>query len=100
MEHTKIIERSDKSKVKIRVQFKTSYSSVSSCSYDFDVYILPPRKRIWINVSYELTQSYLYRKLGNVERREAILNKQLEYVTKEEIYAAKLELWQKLKPIE
>lgn len=94
MNHEKIIKRADKSSVKIITSLIVVWGN--SIRWESDVYIKAPRKRIWKAV-YS-TCDYMYRKLSLADRKIYALNKGLEHVTKEELFQARLELWEKLNP--
>lgn len=85
-----ILKRPDGSKVKIVVR---------SASYDLTVYKCEAGKRTWIEVP-ETINNYQYRNLPSDRnvRQQWVLQKQLEVVTPQEIYEAKIKLWESLKP--
>lgn len=96
MKHEKIIKREDGSKVKISISFYSDSFRPESDKYRVAVQTCAKRKRTWINVTN--SDDYSYRCLSMDERSKFAKEKQLEYVSKEEILSAKLELWEKLKP--
>ena len=97
MRHEKIVKREDGTQYKICVNaYLDSYRS-ESMQYRIDVYCKQKGKRKWLNVEKEIYDQE-YRRLSLDKRREYDDNNNLRFVTKEEIYAAKIELWNLLKP--
>lgn len=70
-------------------EYRSSYELVG-------VYTCEKGKRTWKNCVD--TNSVYYRKLDKLGRKQYEKNKISELVTKDEIYQAKLELWNSLKP--
>ena len=97
MRHEKIVKREDGTQYQICVNaYLDSYRS-ESMQYRIDVYCKQKGKRKWLNVEKEIHDNE-YRRLSLDKRREYDDNNNLRFVTKEEIYAAKIELWNLLKP--
>ncbi len=91
MQHETIFNRPDGSKIKAIISFG------SSCVYDVSVWRLEKSKRKWVfaidNDSYE------HRSRSFPEGRRQHIQEQVQkLLSKEEIFSAKLELWEKLKP--
>jgi hypothetical protein len=87
------LKRSDGKRVRIEINlYSDRYRG--DLRYTVDVEYCLPRKRIWQDV-YS-TDDYHYRSAKS--REDFIKNAQLEHVTPEEIYAAKLEYWNSIKP--
>ena len=92
MTHEKVIKREDGKQVKLRLDLYMVYGKpVYKCS----VYTKDKGKRIWNGV---YNDDYIFRKIPVDESEAFILEKQLLHVTHAEILAAKLELWEKIKP--
>jgi hypothetical protein len=90
-----IIKREDGTRYKIDVRsYYDNYSN--SMRYPFDVLKCLPKKRKFRNVVN--TDDWEYRCLTMDQRRVYEKELQLLYVTKEEIYAAKIDVWNSLKP--
>ena len=92
MIHEKVIKREDGKQVKLRLSLYMVYDKIV---YKCSVYTKDKGKRIFNSV---YTDDYMFRKIPVDEREAFILEKQLLHVTPEEILAAKLELWEKIKP--
>jgi hypothetical protein len=92
--HEKILIRDDKTKIKIIVRF---WERHSSAVYDTYISICPPRKRKYQSIQRE--GDYSWRSLSLEARKEYDLRQMLEFVSAEELHTAKLELWEKLKPV-
>jgi len=89
-----ILIREDGNKVKITAFF-TTYSSTPK--FETNVRTCLKGKRTWVSVLD--TDSFSYRRLDRAERTKHEYQCQLDYVTKEELLEAKLELWQSIKPM-
>ncbi len=93
MRHEMVLKRTDGKRIKICVmvsvgQGKTQYKTSVECA--------EKDKRTWVNVTEDNRD---FRKLGLTEQVNADLNNQLALVSERELLAAKLEAWQKIKPI-
>jgi hypothetical protein len=97
MNHEKIFTRSDGSKVKIVVSLYMGGLFKDPIKWDYFVMVCQPRKRTWR--AFADTDSYEYRALSMADRRKRNELEYLKIVTKEEILAAKTELWELLKPV-
>lgn len=87
MTHEKIIKRDNGSRVKISVSLTIDFSRIN---WQTDVWTCAARKRTWINsVDHN---SWDYRSMDMQERGEYRTEKQLEVVTRQEIYNTKREL--------
>lgn len=93
MRYEKIIKRADGSKIKIEVLF---YMDFRTPHYSVTIWNCLPRKRTYNIVSDK--SNYQYRRLDAAQRKEYIQTSNLQFVTPEEIYQAKIELWETLKP--
>lgn len=94
MRHEKIIKRDDGSRVMLVVEFNADYRGVM---WRVDVRRSAPGKRKFFDVVD--TNDFDYRLQSFPEGRERwATNKMLEHVSKDEIMAAKLELYELLKP--
>ena len=97
MRHEKIVKREDGTQYQICVNaYLGSYRS-ESMQYRVDVYYKQKGKRKWMNVEKDI-YDHEYRRLSMDKRREYDDNNNLRFVTKEEIYDARIELWNLLKP--
>lgn len=89
------IKRENGKRIQIRVRPRIKGYG-ETVLYDFDVMICLPGKRKF-HPAVD-TDSHEYLKIPYTEREAYILRKQLEHVTSEEIYEAKLFAWQEMKP--
>jgi hypothetical protein len=94
MRHDKLLKRDDGAHYKITVSF---YLSHNTPIWGVAVLRKEKGKRTWINI--DESNSWQCRRLPMVEREKFTLEKILDHVTAEEILSAKLELWEKLKPV-
>ena len=94
MKHEKIIKRPDGSSVKINLSLWIDFRDTV---YNIDLSYLPAGKRKWLSVGDD--GDYSWRKLNHTERKEYRMNEYLQHVSAEEILQAKIELWEKLKPV-
>lgn len=93
MKHEKIIKREDGTSYLIDVSIRiTSYDLL----WDISVCTREKGKKKWLSVVD--SNCYLYRSLSMGEREKYRLSRYLKHVTAEEIFAAKTELWEKLRP--
>jgi len=97
MYHEKIIKREDGTHYQIRVDVYIENYNSDGAKYRVSLYKRLPKKRSWYSVNN--TDDYTWRKLNHVEREAYEKKLQLEHVTPEEIMQAKLELWEKIKPV-
>lgn len=97
MTHEKIFFRPDGSKVKIVASLSIGYFTGDAAKWDYFVLSCEPKKRIWRGVVDE--DDYAYRALSMADRKKKSEAGYLKFVTKEEVLSAKMELWEKLKPI-
>lgn len=93
MKHEKIIKK-DAHEFKIIVWL---YGEVG-LSYNFQVLYRCIGKRKWFALPENLNLPEGYRKLNFEEKGKIRHLHILNYITKDEIYEAKIELWNKLKP--
>lgn len=87
----KLFKREDGSKTRLIVRIGIDFWDVYR---QIDVMHCPAGKRIFSNVHN--TDNYSWRKLNAEDRKKAILDLQLEYVTEQEINEACLELSNKI----
>ena len=92
-----IIKREDGTSYKISVNTATYSYSGSKISYIVYLYYREKGKRKWLTVPDTLSD-YEYRKLDMEARRKHKFENMLRFVSKEEIYEAKILLWELLKP--
>ena len=92
--HEKIIKREDGSKVLIRAEIFARYGF--QFIHTITVLYKTKHQRSWRGTYDEF--NYKDRGITLKERRIKEEKAYLEYVTKEEVYAVKLELWEKMKP--
>ena len=93
MNHEKIITKENGDKVKINVSVYLNYNTAV---YKLSLSLLPKGKRKFVQISFD---GYEYRQLNMEQRREYELKEYLKEVSENDIYQAKIELWEKLKPI-
>lgn len=89
-----ILKRPDGSRVKIVARITGRY--YSEIGFDVIVYVCKPGKRTWESLIDE--NDFGYRRLSLDNREKMLKQKQLEIVTPQEIYEAKLKLWESFKP--
>lgn len=94
MKAEKIIKREDGSRVRIITSLRDSYSNQPI--YESIVHVCGKGKRTW-NGTYS-DGDFSFRRLSMDERKVFINEKNLEYVTEQELHDAKLELWESIKP--
>ena len=96
MMHEKVINRENGTQYKIRVNAYLDSFRHDTMEYRIDLYYKHKGKRMWHRVECD---NYEYIKLPSMEeKRKFEYNNYLSYVTEEEIYNSKLELWELLKP--
>jgi hypothetical protein len=96
LKYEKILKRDDKSRIKIEINF--FYLASYDFRYEVAVYRCEKGKRKWINCCN--TDSYIYLRLNMSERKEHEEQANLMHVTKKEIYQAKIQAWERIKPEE
>lgn len=89
-----IIKRADGSKVKLTVSLGIDF--LGPVSWGISAYVCEPNKRTFLNVLD--TDDYAYRRLNPKERNEFHAVKIKEVVSDDEILAAKVSLWESIKP--
>ena len=99
MKHETLIQRPDGTKIKLIVGFWAD-SMRDEFGYTVQLAVCQPRKRTFIYARNEYQDDYEYRALNKQERQKFVEENNLKYVTAEEIYQAKIELWNKIKPAE
>jgi len=97
MKHEKIVKREDGTQYQICIDIYLDSYRTESMQYRVDVYCRQKGKRKWSNVDREI-YDHEYRRLSMDERREYDNKNNLRFVTEQEIYDAKIELWNLLKP--
>lgn len=93
MKLEKIIKREDGSRVRIIASIYNSYQKIK---YETCVHICEKGKRTWRGV-YD-TDNFMYRRLNTEDREKFILEAQLKAVTEDELFDAKLDLWNMIRP--
>lgn len=96
MTHEKLCVREDGSQVKIGVRIRPSGDK----GFDYCHSVFTPKGKNWEIVWADEWNDNRHLKLPHEALQTAQEIADLKYVTKEEIYQAKLELWEKLKPTE
>lgn len=97
MIYEKIVKREDGTQYKICVNAYLDSYSTGNIHYRVNVFYRQKNNRKWIDVEKDI-YDYKYRDLSMDERVEYDNKNNLRYVTKYEIYDAKIELWNLLKP--
>jgi len=92
MRHEKLIKKENGDKVIIKVHFWMYHEN---SRYDVDLQICLKGKR---KFHFIQADGYEYRSLSMSDRRLYMHNKYLEHVTEDQIFEAKTELWNLLKP--
>lgn len=93
MTHEKIIKKENGDKVNIKVTFWMNHEQPK---YDVFLTVCQKGKRLFKIVFSQ--DDYEYRVLSMGDRVGYKMKKYLEHVTEEQIYQAKIECWNKLKP--
>lgn len=89
-----IYTRADGTKVKVSASFYAPY--LGKPEWEIRVSVCPPKKRTWVGVYSG--DDYMYRRLDQAGKNAYVMEKQLMHCTKEEMLAAKLQLWESMKP--
>lgn len=97
MTHEKIVKREDGTQYQICVTAILDSYRTESMIYRVVVNRRFKGKRKWLRLGKEI-YDHEYRRLSMDERSEYDNKNNLRFVTKEEIYDAKIELWNLLKP--
>lgn len=97
MEHHKVITREDGTKYQINVTILTDSLYNETVSWRVNVVYKEKNKRKWKPLPTDL-YDYQIRELNFKDKRKYYESNFLNYVTKDEILEAKLELWNKIKP--
>ena len=98
MIHEKIIKREDGKQYRISVNvYLSGYSYEQKIGYGISVEYREKGKRKWLSLPDNLNE-WKFRKLSMEGRRNHKIKNTLNYVTEDEVYQAKLEAWEKLKP--
>lgn len=95
MTHEKIIYR-DQTQYQIHVRATIDSYRNDGIMFHCDLFYRAKGNRVWLNIPYDISD-YEYRRLSMDERQIYKDKNMLRFVTPEEIYQAKLELWVKLK---
>ena len=80
-----------------KIVVSLSISFRETPGWNVSVYYKKKGKRLWNNVDYDIP-TWDFRKLSIEERSLYIEKNNLRYVTEDEIFETKMELWNKLKP--
>lgn len=94
MTHETILKRADGTKISIHVSLYVD--NRNDCIWKVTVAICHPRKRSYSYVSKG--DDYSWRRLSMEDREKATMAEYLKHVTAEEILAAKIDLWNAIKP--
>lgn len=97
MRHEKIVKRKNGMQYKICVNAHIDSYMGGSMQYRVDVYCKDKGKRKWLSLPDTL-HDFQFRALSLEDRADHKSKNNLRFVTKEEIYDAKIELWNLLKP--
>ncbi len=95
MQHEKIIKRPDGSRVRITIDFRNDWNRKDP-EWTFRVDTCEKGKRTWIG-PYD-SNNYSFRQLSMADRAKACREASLRRASPQEIEAAMLELWEKLRP--
>ena len=97
MEHEKIFTRENGTKYRLVVIIRLHRFHAVAVSYSTSLFYKEKRKRKWQDIPTQITEWEL-RKLPMNERSDLHDQNILNYLTKDEVYQAKLEAWELLKP--
>jgi hypothetical protein len=98
MQHEKIIKRDDGTQYQITVNvYISSRFSEEKVSYTCTLLARQKGMKKWLKVPDKLGE-YAYRALSMEDRKKHQKENMLRYVSSEEIYQAKIEAWEMLKP--
>ena len=97
MQHKKIVKREDGKQYQICVDVFIDVFFGVYATYQVNVYYRQKGKRKWFSVEKDICD-HEYRSMTMEERRDYDDYNNLRYVTNEEIYEVKIELWNILKP--
>lgn len=98
MKLEKIINREDGTKYQLIITaYLDSYRN-NPIEYKLQLHYKGKGKRIWKSVPTELSD-FQIRKLEMQERIKYHYDNMFRFVSKEEVYQAKLELWEQMKPL-
>ena len=97
MRHEKIVKRENGMQYQICVNALIDSYMGGNVNYRVDVFCREKGKRKWLSLPDTL-HDFQFRELSMEDREKHKDNNSLRFVTKEEIYDAKIELWNLLKP--
>lgn len=97
MRHEKIVKREDGTQYQICVTAYLDSYRTEAMQYNVFVFYRQKGKRKWMDIDKGI-YDHVYRRLNIDERREYDNKNNLRFVTEQEIYDAKIELWNLLKP--
>jgi hypothetical protein len=97
MKYEKIIRRENGMQYQICINAYLDSFGLKPMQYKVYVYYREKGKRKWLNIDKDIPD-HVYRKLSMDERREYDKKNNLRFVSKDEIYEAKLDLWNLFKP--
>ena len=99
MQHSKILKRNNGQQYEITINMYTdSYNHDTGIEWKIMVFQREKGKRKWAKLP-DLLCDWEFRSLSMEERRAHILSNTLRFVSKAEILEAKIELWNKIKPV-
>lgn len=96
MTHEKVFKREDGTRYMVRVWLVIHSMSREEFVWRVDVLRCKPKGRTWYSVVN--TDDYAFRAIPFKDQPAAAEKEYLKVVAKEELLAAKTELWEKLKP--
>lgn len=97
MRHEKIVERKNGTKYQIFVNCHIDSYMGGAMNYRIDVFCKDKGSRKWLSLPDTL-HDFQYRSLSLEDRAKHKELNSLRFVTKDEIYDAKIEAWNLLKP--
>ena len=97
MRHEKIVKRENGMQYQICVNSHIDSYMGGTINYRIDVFCKEKGKRKWLSLP-DTFHDFQYRALSLEDRAKHKDNNNLRFVTKEEVYEAKIELWNLLKP--
>lgn len=89
-----ILKRDNGDKVKILCEVYVDFHNPPN--WQINVHTQQKGKRLWLGT--HSTDDYAWRRLDSKERERYEMTIYLKYVSAEEIYQAKLSLWEQMKP--
>lgn len=97
MTYEKILKREDGTQYKISITPRIDYYQRESIEYNYTIWYREKGKKTWLNIPDTL-YDFQYRKLSMEEKEIHRKQNIYRFVTEAELYNAKIECWEKLKP--